>query len=293
MISKRTMGKSVLGLALVLVLMFSFIPMAFAADGDIIVSTGEELDSALRSVTGDANVKIVLANDIDAVTSATYTAYTTGASITIDGQGHKIDGLGVMDTGLRFGRRNQELKLTIINTTFANMQNNDRNGGGAIAIWRGTSVVSGSTFTGNASSVSTSRGGGGVMVQTGSADISNSTFTGNTAAGNGAAIYAGSGTLRNVTVTGNHSTGGVGGVGGVNGAFTLVRSIIENNTTGSATADPNVSANVVIAANAAGLPLTSQFRDIALRAFRLSRISCLPTSTSLRPQSSTAPLKSR
>ena len=248
---KRTLRKSTLSVVLALVLAFSCIPMVFAA-GDITVTTGEELDAALKAATGDSATTITLANNIDAIVSATYTGYTTGASITINGQGFTINGNGVMDTGLRFGARNQDLNLNIINTTFANMQNNDRNGGGAVAVWRGAANVYGSTFTGNASSVSTSRGGGGLMVQSGSANITNSTFTGNTAVGNGGAIFAGSGRLENVTVTGNHSTSGVGGV---NGAFTLIKSVIENNTTDSATADPNVSANVVLATNAVGLAI--------------------------------------
>ena len=247
---KKTIKRSVLSLVLVLVFAISCMPMmAFAAD-DIIVSTGAELDAALKTAIGTESISIVLANDIDAIVSATYTGYTTGASITIDGQGHKIDGLSVQDTGLRFGARSQQLTLNIKNTVFANMQNNDRNGGGAIALWNGVVNISNGTFTGNVSTVSTSRGGGGVMVQTGSANITNSTFTGNTAEGNGGAIYAGSGRLENVTVTENHS---VRGVGGVNGAFTLIKSTVENNTTDSATANPNVSANIIYATNALGL----------------------------------------
>ena len=263
---KRTMGKSLLSLALALVFMFSFIPMAFAADGDIIVTTGEELDAALQTAVGTANVTIVLANDIDAVTSATYTAYTTGAAITIDGQGHTINGQNIMDTGLRFGARGQELILNITNTAFANMQNNDRNGGGAIAMWRGVANVSGGTFTGNVSTNSNTRGGAGIMVQSGSANISSSTFTGNTAAGNGAAIFATSGTLTNVTVTGNHSERGVGGV---NGTFKLFDSIIEGNTTDSATANPNVSANVFVAANAAGLAINESVSGYSIAGISL------------------------
>ena len=250
MIQKRMIKKSMLSVALVIALLFSFVPMALAADA-IVVTTGEELDTAIKSVIGDSSATIVLANDIDAIVSATYTAYTTGSSITIDGQGFTINGNNTMDTGLRFGGRGQELSLNIINTVFTGMQNNDRNGGGAIAVWRGTVNVSGSTFINNLSE-SGSRGGGGIMLQSGSAYISGSTFTGNRANGNGGAIYAGSGRLENVTATGNHS---ITGVGGVSGAFTLIRSVIEDNTTDNETANPNVSANVVYATNALGLAI--------------------------------------
>ena len=248
MVLQRSAKKSVISTIIVLALVLSCMPLAYAAD-DIVVTTGDELDAALKAATGTSATTITLANDIDAVTSATYTGYTTGAAITINGQGFTIDGKSTMDTGLRFGARSQELILNIVNTKFANMQNDDRNGGGAIAIWRGVANISDSTFTGNVSTTG-SRGGGGVMVQSGSANIDNSEFTGNRANGNGGAIYAGSGSITNVTVTGNHS---ITGVGGVNGAFTVIKSTIENNTTDSATADPNVSANVVFPENAVGL----------------------------------------
>ena len=252
MVHKRKMKKSLLSAALVMALIFSFVPMALAADA-IVVTTGEELDAAIKSATGDSSVTITVANNIDAVVSATYTGYSTGSSITIDGQGFTINGNDTMDTGLRFGARGQEVNLNIINTVFTGMQNDDRNGGGAVALWRGAANVSGSTFTNNVSATG-SRGGGGIMVQSGSANIIDSTFTGNRANGNGGAVFAGSGRLENVTVTGNHS---ITGVGGVNGAFTLIRSIIEDNTTDSETANPNVSANVVYATNALGLTIDS------------------------------------
>ena len=245
---QRSVKKSILSIMLAMACIVSCMPMVYAA-GDITVTTGAELDAALKAATGTSATTITLANDIDAVVSATYTGYTTGASITINGQGFTINGNDTMDTGLRFGARSQDLILNIVDTKFANMQNNDRNGGGAIAIWRGVANVSGSTFTGNVSTTG-SRGGGGVMVQSGSAYIDSSTFMSNSANGNGGAIYATSGSLTNVTVTGNHS---MTGVGGVNGAFTAIKSTIENNTTDSATADPNVSANVVFPANSVGL----------------------------------------
>ena len=264
MVLQRSVKKSI-SIMLVLAFVLSCMPMAFAAD-DIIVTTGAELDAALKSATGASETSITLANDIDAVVSATYTGYTTGASITINGQGFTINGNDTMDTGLRFGARSQELILNVVDTKFANMQNNDRNGGGAIAVWRGIANISDSTFTGNVSTTG-SRGGGGVMVQSGSAVIVNSTFTGNSANGNGGAIYAASGSLTNVTATENYSTTGVGGV---NGAFTVIKSTIENNTTDSATANPNVSANVVFPDNTVGLVIDESVSDYGIAGVSLS-----------------------
>lgn len=218
----------------------------------ITVTSGAELDAAIKTAVGaDANVNIVLANSIDAVTSATYTGYATGAKITIDGQGHKIDGQGVMDTGLRFGARSQNLDVVVKNTVFANMQNDDRNGGGAIAMWRGTLTVTDCTFVGNVATTG-SRGGGGVMLQTstGASAISNSTFINNSSNGNGGAIYLpGVATVNNITVANNSSTTGVGGVFGGNASTPLVatNSIIAGNSTASASADANVSPYVTYA----------------------------------------------
>ena len=258
---KKSLKRSILSFALVLIFALNCLPMmAFAAD-DIIVTTGEELDAAIKTLSGTDSVSISLANDIDAIVSATYTGYTTGAVLTINGNGHTINGKDTMDTGLRFGARGQDLILNVVNTMFTNMQNDDGNGGGAIALWRGVANISGSTFTGNVSTATRSRGGGGVMVQSGSANIDNSTFTGNTSYGNGGAIYASSGSLTNVTVTGNHSTNGVGGV---NGAFVAIKSVIENNTTDSATANPNVSANVTFPADSAGLVIDESVADYGI-----------------------------
>jgi hypothetical protein len=180
------------------------------------VTTGAELDAALASLTDNGSLVIDLANDIDAVTSATYTGYKAGASVTINGNGYTINGNGVNDTGLRFGARSQTLDLTITNTTFANLKNDDRQGGGAIGLWTGTLIVTGSTFTNNAA---TGGVGGAIRHQGGaSTSISDSTFTGNSATGSGGALNIGApGTITNVTVSGNTSTAAGGGIAVPNG----------------------------------------------------------------------------
>ena len=244
-IMRRNFRRSILSMLMVLAFIATCIPVMALADGEIIVTTGAELDAAIKTLSAEnSTVTIVLANDIDAITSATYTTYTTGTAITINGNGHTIDGKGVEDTGLRFGARGQNIELTLNNVVFANMSNNDRNGGGAIAAWRGNVTASGCTFVGNVSSNSNSRGGAGIMLQgSGVVDISNSTFVGNTASGNGAAVYGPAGTMNNVTVVGNSSTSGAGGIGG---AITVTNSIVSGNATASETAPANVSATTIV-----------------------------------------------
>lgn len=205
-------------------------------DEPVVVTTGAELDAAIKSLTGAGNVVISLANDIDAITSATYTGYTAGAKLTINGNGHTINGNGVNDTGLRFGARGQALDLTITNTTFTNMVNDDRHGGGAIGLWSGALVVSGSAFTNNAA---TGGIGGAIRHQGGSSmSISDSTFTGNSAIGAGGALnLAVPGTLSNITVTGNTGTSSGGGIAvpnGRNGAAPAAVSMTGSTVSGNA-----------------------------------------------------------
>ena len=252
-IMRRNFRRSILSMLMVLAFIATCIPVMALADGEIIVTTGEELDAAIKTLSAEnSTVTIVLANDIDAITSATYAAYTTGAALTINGNGHTIDGKGAADTGLRFGARGQDIKLTLNDIVFTNMSNDDRNGGGAIAVWRGNVTVSGCTFAGNVSSAVANtgipRGGAGVMLQSsgnndGKVEISNSTFVKNTANGNGAAVYGPAGTMNNVTVVGNKSNLSIGGI---SGAITVTNSIVSGNATDSETAAANVSTTTIV-----------------------------------------------
>jgi hypothetical protein len=203
-------------------------PAALAADGAVDVSTGDELVAALQSLT-DGSLTVNITNDIDAVTSATYTAYTSGASLTINGNGHTINGNGVNKTGLRFGGRSKRLNLTIRDAVFTNMPNSDRQGGGAVGLWNGELNVSGCVFTDNAA---TNGVGGAIRHQSGTtARITDSTFTGNSATGAGGALNIGVvGFLERVRVLNNTSPS----VGGINGsasrALTLSDSSVYGNT---------------------------------------------------------------
>ena len=249
MTKRLSKSKSIPALALAIALVMSIVPAALAADSDydnvITVSTGDELNAALSgAVSGSTLIK--LATDIDAVSSATYAGYTANTTIAIDGQGHTINGNNIQDTGLRFGARGIEATFIIRDTVLTNMLNDDRNGGGAIAVWRGTVDISGCAFINNANNNETRGNGGGVMLQAGngSLTISNSTFVANRAYANGGAIHSGvAGTLNNVTVVGNNSI--ATGVGGVNGPLTVTNSIISGNTTASETADANIGTTTV------------------------------------------------
>ena len=219
---KRKSFRRITAAVLSVIIVASGIP-AMAEEGEPIlptvvsVSTGAELESTLRAITSGEHI-IKLENDIDAVSAATYNGYTTGTVITIDGQGHTIDGKEIMDTGFRFGARGQNGDLIIKNVTFQNMRNDDRYGGGAIALWRGNLTVSGSTFFGNANTNASGNGGGIMLQSNGILSVENSTFVGNSAGGSGGAIHtAMPGTITNVTVVGNTATVAAGGVNVPNG----------------------------------------------------------------------------
>jgi hypothetical protein len=243
-------------LALITVLSLSMVLASagavFASEGGpagpsantVSVTSGEELNAALGSLTDNGSLVINLANDIDAITSATYTGYKTGASITINGNGFTINGGGVNDTALRFGARGQTLDLTVTNTTFLNLKNDDRQGGGAIGLWTGSLVVSGSTFSNNAA---TGGVGGAIRHQGGtSTSISDSTFTGNSASGAGGALNIGApGAITNVTVSGNTGTAPGGGIAvpnGRNGAAPAAVKLIGSTVIGNA---PNNVLNIL------------------------------------------------
>jgi hypothetical protein len=231
---KRTLN-SILVAVLSLSLIAAGPQLASAADGDrtVTVSTGAELDQAIRdAVSGTTTITLV--SDIDAVSSATYAGYATGTTIIINGQGHTVNGGGVQDTGLRFGGRNVSLNLVVNDTAFANMTNDDSHGGGAIAVWRGNLSVSGSTFTGNNANNSAARGNGGAVQlenANGFLDIVNSTFVGNVASAAGGAVNtAAPGSIVNSTFASN---GAASGAGGINirtaGAVTVANSIAVGN----------------------------------------------------------------
>ncbi|MDR1135752.1 MAG: dockerin type I domain-containing protein [Clostridiales Family XIII bacterium] len=229
---KQTLKNRILITALSALLVFAGTPVAgsFAADETIPVSTGEELDLALRGAPEGA--VIVLSADIDAVTSATYgsSSFGTGTvkNLTIDGQGHTINGHGISTgtapegttprnnisngTALRFAGTAPNTNLTFKNITFRDLASSLNFGGGALGIYHGTVTIQNCTFINNKATAAGGDGGavnvdgtGGVLT------IVNSTFYGNSTGNNGGAISATSaGKIINTTIV-NNTAGGQGG----------------------------------------------------------------------------------
>ncbi|MDR0380721.1 MAG: dockerin type I domain-containing protein [Oscillospiraceae bacterium] len=225
--------RNVLALALAVALLVSAAPMVVLAapDDAIVVTTGAELDAALKDAP--AGAVIVLENDIDAVSSATYAA----KDLTIDGQGHSINGSAdLQKTALRFGTRSPN-NLTIRNTVFRNLTSDLRYGGGAIGVFIGALTIENSTFIGN-SATATGGDGGAVLLDSGNngrLTIRNTTFVGNTAGRDGGAVNsAATGEIVNVTFVGNTAGGQGGGYAGAtaNAASqaVVVNSIFSGNT---------------------------------------------------------------
>ncbi|MDR1943831.1 MAG: DUF4198 domain-containing protein [Synergistaceae bacterium] len=190
------------------------------------VTTGAELDAAIRAAGTGHTTTIVLDNDIDATTSATYGAVERGPGkwVTIDGGGNTINGdtdpdtssTPVKYTGLRFGSNYQSSvngnKVVLKNLTFNKLNNGVRYGGGAIAMNGGALEVDNCTFNENRASGATSRGGAALLVQhgtTGTVSVKDSDFTGNVATGPGGAIFvAGPTTIEGCDFDGNIATQG-------------------------------------------------------------------------------------
>jgi hypothetical protein len=204
-----------LALALAVALLVSAAPMVVLAapEDPIVVTTGEELDTALREAP--AGAVIVLANDIDAISSATYSS----KDLTLDGQGYSINGAEDRPkTALRFANTREGSvrvpnNVTIRNTVFRNLTSDVRYGGGAIGVFIGTLTIENATFIGN-SATAANGDGGAVLLDSGSGGrltIRNATFVGNAAGHDGGAVNsAAAGEIVNVTFVGN-TAGGQGG----------------------------------------------------------------------------------
>ncbi len=212
---------------------------AFADDNTIEVSTGAELDAALKSAASGSIIS--LASDIDAVSSATY----SGKTLTIEGNGHSINGGGADKTAIRFTGTSA---VTFRNLTLQNLASALRYGGGAIGVYRGTLTVEGCTFIANQATNATGDGGALLLDSSsggGSIRVTNSTFFGNTSGRDGGAISsAAKGEIVNCTIVGNTAKGKGGGFS--NGTATaanqasVYNSILIGNTASSDTAGHDI-----------------------------------------------------
>ncbi|MDR1082856.1 MAG: right-handed parallel beta-helix repeat-containing protein [Coriobacteriales bacterium] len=202
----------------------------------VTVSTGGELDTAIKEASGPTVIS--LQNDIDVVSSATY----SGRQITIEGNNHTLSGTGPgTNTGLRFtqarGAGAVLNDVTVKNLTLKDLSSNLRYGGGAVAVYQGKLAIENCAFIENsntaAASTSLTNGGGAVLSHNANntLTITNSTFFGNSASLNGGAISSrGPATINNCTIV-NNTAGIYGGAIAASSAslITLKNSIVVAN----------------------------------------------------------------
>jgi hypothetical protein len=200
------------------------------------VSTGAELDAAIKEASGPTVIS--LQNDIDAISSATY----SGRQITIEGNNYTLRGTGPgTNTGLRFTQARGAGAIlndvTVKNLTLQNLSTNLRYGGGAVAVYQGKLIIENCAFIGNSNtaalSTSLTNGGGAVLSHNANNTftITNSTFFGNSANLSGGAISSrGPATINNSTIVNN--TAGIygGGIAASSASLiTLKNSIVVGN----------------------------------------------------------------
>ncbi|MDR1510395.1 MAG: hypothetical protein LBS53_12245 [Synergistaceae bacterium] len=244
------------------------LPGTGAVDDPYLVTTGSELDEAIKlSTDGTAATKVYikLTEDIDAITTATYDG---GKNIEIDGDGKTINGNNIARTSLRFNSNSvatESTRQTIVlkNLVMRNLKTPATSynyGGGAIGMRAAYLTIENCTFLNNENTVDhNNSGGGAVFVQSGGSilAISNSTFYGNKSARNGGAIIlavgnvTATGTINSSTivgneVTGNYPGGGVAKYNSANVSLKVKNSIVagnRHNTSANATGnDINLAA---------------------------------------------------
>lgn len=186
------------------------------------------------------------------------------SSITIEGQGHTIDGNGVVAYVLKLNEMQvcDAGNLTLNNTTITGGNHANpgdvttglfNNGGGIANARCGILTLNNCTVSGN---IVAGNGGGIFNGPQGIVTLNNSTISGNTSEGNGGGIYSDNGTvtLNNSTISGNTATGSGGGIYGVeeNGPPFAENNIMLNNSiiSGNTASDGNeiyLAAGTVIA----------------------------------------------
>jgi hypothetical protein len=249
---------------------------SYAADKIVRVDNFVDLYNAIKAAGPDAMTVIHLDADIDAVTSATLGLRTHAPEpevnqpwlgwVTIEGNGHIIDGGDRENSALRFHNRFDSAprtsKIILRNLTMKNLNSSTGYGGGAIGVRGGELEIENCAFIDNswtpADPKFTQRGGGAVYAEQpgGFLKITNSTFFGNKATANreialsengdggigGGAIYAaGEAIVTNCTIVNNRVInektaspisvygGGIFRRANATSSFTLSNSIVAGN----------------------------------------------------------------
>jgi hypothetical protein len=215
----------------------------YAADKVVRVNNFADLYGAIKSAAPDGMTVIHLDADIDAITSATLGLRTHAPDsevnepwlgrVTIEGNGHTIDGGGGKNTALRFHNRLDSAprtsKIILRNLTMKNLNSSIGYGGGAIGVRGGELEIENCAFIDNSWTPAepglAQRGGGAVYTEQPAAllRIVNSTFFGNKVIANksialsekgdggigGGAIYAaGEASVTNCTIVNNRVVNG-------------------------------------------------------------------------------------
>ncbi len=219
---------------MVSVLVCVFVSVAEAAVFD--VSTPAEFQNALNTAqtNGEDDVINVMA-DMTVTSPLTYSG-EEGHTLTINGNGHSLDGGGSVQimfidtTGLADDTTSD---ITIRNLTFRNGNSTSSGGGLYVETDAADITLEGNTFSGNSATL-----GGGAVVGTtsGTVSLTNNTFTGNSGTlGGGAAVgtWTGTVTLTNNTFSGNSANfGGGAAVGTWTGTVSLTNNTFSDNFAG-------------------------------------------------------------
>ncbi|MDR3280066.1 MAG: hypothetical protein LBT23_06105 [Synergistaceae bacterium] len=241
-------------------------PMEAFAAFEFHVSDGASLSKVLqKELVPNTMTTIYLDSDIDAIASATL---TTAGLVTIEGNGHTINGNGLVNTALRFSNTGAPTafshnEMVLRNVTFKDLNSSIQYGGGAIAMRSGKLTVENCAFIGNSwisTATNAQRGGGAICMENAASvlEITNSTFYGNETevsgviglAGSGGAIYtAGGGSIKNSTIVGNEAVnsnagasvtfgGGIYKLSGGSSVLELSNNIVAENTSQNGSASP-------------------------------------------------------
>ena len=186
-------------------------------------------------------------NADETITQDLGTMQGSGSTLTINGNGHDINGDGHQGIAVNNG---QTLNINNVgNSTDENSKGFNgftKTNGGAISN-RGTTSITDSTFTGNSANIN----GGAIYNFDGTATIIDSTFTGNSANLNGGAILNyDTATITDSTFTGNKASQFGGAIFNFGGTATITDSTFTGNSADQGGAIYNYeTANINIIAN--------------------------------------------